>query len=763
MKEEKKKERKIVSEEQFNELIGIILIFIGIFLLITLVTYDPEKDIANIVGKAGKVIAHSLFWFLGWATYLIPAILIYLGVYKFLKKAIKKFWLQLVSFTFTIISVSTLFGVYFRVWENSGYFERSGFLGKLLSEKITDFFGVVGSYLVIILLIIISLIVSTEIVFSKILMKLKDYWIRRRELAKERGEIKKKKDEEKKIKEREEFRNRMKKKQEDFKNEAKDSDVKIIDSTPVPDKKPPAKKEPEELVVPKKKPEKKMEESEVIPDSFTEKVYEMPDYSLFKTPHHEKDLEHIDILKKNGELLKECLTDFGITASIENIIRGPVISRYEIRLAPGIKVSRISNLSDDIAYAMGATRVRVIAPIPGKTAVGIEVPNPKPDMVFFKELISTQEYQDSLAKSVLTIAIGKDIEGKIIIDNLKEMPHLLIAGTTGSGKSVFMNNIILSIISNASPNDLRLVLIDPKRVEFSIYKRLPHLLMPVQVEPKKSAEALKKITMIMDSRLRVLGQAGARDISIFNEKVKEKQKTFTDETPVEERMLYQQMPYIVVIIDELADLMISSRNEVEEYIMRISQLARAVGIHLIVATQRPSVDVITGVIKANLLARVAFQVTSKVDSRTILDMNGAEKLMGKGDMLYIPPGQASPIRIQAAYIYDEERKGIVNFWKNQGEPAFEDYELAKVENEASSFSAAEDFDDDLYEDAVEIVLSYEKPSASFLQRRLKIGYNRAARLIEIMEEEGLISQMDDKNRREILISWEDYKKKKGID
>ncbi|HDS09273.1 MAG TPA: DUF87 domain-containing protein, partial [Firmicutes bacterium] len=719
------------------------------------------------VGKGGEVIANSLIWFIGWATYLIPAILIYLGVYKFFKKAIKKFWLQIASFSITIISFSTLFGVYFKVWLNPGYFDRSGFLGKFLSEKITDLFGFVGSYLVITLFILISLIVSTEIVFSRILMKFKEYWIQRRELSKERDILRRKRVEEKKIKEREKFKERLKRKQEDFDKESKESDVKIIDSIHTPETKTPEKKEMKDIDLPppvKQPPAKKKEtQPDQVPLPHTKKEYNLPDYGLYKDPYHDKDLEHIDILKKNGELLKECLADFGITANIENIIRGPVISRYEIRLAPGIKVSRISNLSDDIAYAMGATRVRVIAPIPGKTAVGIEVPNPKPDTVFFKELISTHEYRESLAKSILTIAIGKDIEGKVIVDNLKEMPHLLIAGTTGSGKSVFMNNIILSIINNASPNDLRLVLIDPKRVEFSIYKRLPHLLMPVQVEAKKSAEALKKITMIMDSRLRQLGQAGARDIILFNQKVVEKQKTFTDETSQEEKMLYQHMPYIVVIIDELADLMISSRNEVEEYIMRISQLARAVGIHLIVATQRPSVDVITGVIKANLLARVAFQVTSKVDSRTILDMNGAEKLMGKGDMLYIPPGQASPIRIQAAFIFDDEKKGIVNFWKVQGEPDFDDFELAKAENEVLGFGAGDDFDDDLYDDAVEIVLSYEKPSASFLQRRLKIGFNRASRLIEIMEEEGIISRMDDKNKREILISWDDYKKKKGIE
>ncbi len=747
------KGKRIVSQEQFNELIGIILIFLGIFMLITLVTYDPERDIQNIVGKAGKVIASSLIWFIGWSTYLIPAILIYLGVYKFFKRAIKKFWLQLVSFLITLISVSSLLGIYYKVWSHPEYYNRVGLLGKFISQKFFEIFGILGAYLVIILLIIVSVIISTEIVFSKILMKLRDFWIQRRETSKEKKLIKDKRKQEDKIKEREKFRERLAKKQEKFKKETKPDQIKVSGSTK-DIKEPPARKNVQE------KKEKPIKVTFTPPDS--QKNYKLPGLNIYEIPQKAQSRELTNILKANGELLLECLRDFGVTARIENIVKGPVISRFEIKLAPGIKVSSITKLADDIAYAIKATRIRVIAPIPGKTAVGIEIPNPEAQIVYFKELITSSEYLESQQKSNLTISIGKDIEGNTIIDNLKEMPHLLIAGTTGSGKSVFMNNIILSLINNSSPDDLRLVLIDPKRVEFSIYRKLPHLLMKVQVEAKKSAEALKKITRIMDSRLRSLGHAGTRDITIFNQKVIEKQREFTDETPVEEKMLYQHMPYIVVIIDELADLMISSKNDVEESITRISQLARAVGIHLIVATQRPSVDVITGVIKANLLARVAFQVAPKVDSRTILDMKGAEQLLGKGDMLYIPPGQGYPIRIQSAFVFEKERRKIVDFWQGQGEPDFASFELAKIEHASSRFSLQEALDDELYVDAIEIVLSYKKPSASFLQRRLKIGYNRAARLIEVMEEEGLISALDDKNRRELLISWEEYKERRGI-
>ncbi len=752
-KKKSEKGKRIVSQEQFNELIGIILIFLGIFMLITLLTYNPEKDFQNIVGKAGKVIASSLIWFIGWSTYLIPIILIYLGIYKFFKRAIKKFWLQLSAFLITLISVSSLLGIYYKVWDHPEFFNRVGLLGKFISQKVFEIFGILGAYLVIILLIIVSVIISTEIVFSKILMKLRDFWIQRRETSKEKKLVKDKRKQEDKIKEREKFRERLAKKQEKFKKETKPDQIKVSGSTK-DIKEPPGRKNVQEK---KEKPIKI-----TLPSPGLQKNYKLPGLNIYEIPQKAQSRELTNILKANGELLLECLKDFGVTARIENIVKGPVISRFEIKLAPGIKVSSITKLADDIAYAIKATRIRVIAPIPGKTAVGIEIPNPEPQIVYFKELITSSKYLESQQKSNLTIAIGKDIEGNTIIDNLKEMPHLLIAGTTGSGKSVFMNNIILSLINNSSPDDLRLVLIDPKRVEFSIYKKLPHLLMKVQVEAKKSAEALKKITRIMDSRLISLGHAGTRDITIFNQKVIEKQKEFTDETPVEEKMLYQHMPYIVVVIDELADLMISSGKEVEESITRISQLARAVGIHLIVATQRPSVDVITGVIKANLLARVAFQVTSKVDSRTILDMNGADQLLGKGDMLYIPPGQGYPIRIQAALVFDKERRNIVEFWQSQGEPDFANFELAKIEQTSNKFSLQDDLDDELYVDAIEIVLSYKKPSASFLQRRLKIGYNRAARLIEVMEEEGLISSLDDKNRRELLISWEEYKERRGI-
>ncbi|MCK4667428.1 DNA translocase FtsK 4TM domain-containing protein, partial [Candidatus Dependentiae bacterium] len=377
------KGKRIVSQEQFNELIGIILIFLGIFMLITLVTYDPERDIQNIVGKAGKVIASSLIWFIGWSTYLIPAILIYLGVYKFFKRAIKKFWLQLVSFLITLISVSSLLGIYYKVWSHPEYYNRVGLLGKFISQKFFEIFGILGAYLVIILLIIVSVIISTEIVFSKILMKLRDFWIQRRETSKEKKLIKDKRKQEDKIKEREKFRERLAKKQEKFKKETKPDQIKVSGSKK-DIKEPPARKNVQE------KKEKPIKITFTPPGS--QKNYKLPGLNIYEIPQKAQSRELTNILKANGELLLECLRDFGVTARIENIVKGPVISRFEIKLAPGIKVSSITNLADDIAYAIKATRIRVIAPIPGKTAVGIEIPNPEPQIVYFKELITSSEY-----------------------------------------------------------------------------------------------------------------------------------------------------------------------------------------------------------------------------------------------------------------------------------------------------------------------------------------------------------------------------------
>ena len=403
--------------------------------------------------------------------------------------------------------------------------------------------------------------------------------------------------------------------------------------------------------------------------------------------------------------------------------------------APGVKIQRIVNLSDDIALTMKATSVRIVAPIPGKNRVGVEVPNTQTSIVFLKEVLACDEFRN--AKSKLTLALGKDIAGKPIIADLGEMPHLLIAGTTGSGKTVCVNGIILSMLFNATPNDIRFLMVDPKMVELAPYNTLPHMLCPVVTDPKKVATALAWVTQEMDERYRLLAKEGLRNIEAYNQKK-------------------QKLPYIIVVIDELADLMMVVRDQVESAIARLAQLSRAVGIHLILATQRPSVDVITGVIKANFPARISFKVASKVDSRTVLDMNGADKLLGKGDLLFLQPGQAKPVRAQSSYVKDSEIENVLAFIKKQAQP-FYDETILKQQEQAVQFGGLME-KDELYDTAAKLIIETGQASVSILQRRLRLGYSRAARLIDMMQDEGLVGPYCGSKPREILVDREQWLK-----
>lgn len=438
---------------------------------------------------------------------------------------------------------------------------------------------------------------------------------------------------------------------------------------------------------------------------------------------------------KNSELLVNTLNDFGIESRVVNVNRGPVITLYEMQIAPGIKVNRIVGLSDDIAMALSGSRVRIVAPIPGKSAIGVEVPNKKREMVNLGDIITAKEYQSHPGS--LKVALGKDILGKPVTLDIKKLPHLLIAGATGSGKSVCVNSIITSLIYNYDPNYVRFILVDPKMVELQLYNGIPHLLTPVIIEPHVAPKALKWAMYEMERRYRLLSQMNTRDIERYNQKVAGYGDT------------YERLPYIVVIMDELADLMMVAQKEIEGFITRIAQKARAVGIHLVLATQRPSVDVITGIIKANFPARIAFQVAQKTDSRTIIDQNGAEKLLGKGDMLYQSPMSSFPVRIQGAYISEDEIQTVVQHLRSLGNPNYIDIDAGIFEEE---LSGDEDGDDDeLFVEALKIVEETKKASASYLQRRLSIGYNRAARIIELMEDRGYIGAQQGSKPREVFI------------
>ncbi|MGE5750618.1 MAG: DNA translocase FtsK, partial [Nitrospirota bacterium] len=435
-----------------------------------------------------------------------------------------------------------------------------------------------------------------------------------------------------------------------------------------------------------------------------------------------------------SELLVRKLLDFDIQGRVTQVYPGPVVTMFEFEPAPGVKVSRIVNLADDLALAMKSSSVRIVSPLPGKGAVGIEVPNNSRETVYFRNILESPDYQAN--KSKLKVPLGKDIFGASVVSSIDKMPHLLIAGATGSGKSVAINTVILALLYGARPNEVKLVLVDPKMLELTLYNDIPHLLSPVVTQPKRAAETLRALVAEMERRYRQLAQKGSKNIDSYNKAVSE----------------VERLPYIVVIIDELADLMMTVQREVEDAIMRLAQMARAAGIHLIVATQRPSVDVITGLIKANLPARISFQVSSKTDSRTILDANGAENLLGMGDMLFLPPGTSHLIRVHGCFVSEAEIKRVVDFVKKQAKP---NYELlaqrVKEVAEAAETSTEDSERDELYDRAVELVQMNGQASTSFLQRRLRVGYNRAARMIEMMEEDGIVAPADGAKPREVLV------------
>lgn len=472
--------------------------------------------------------------------------------------------------------------------------------------------------------------------------------------------------------------------------------------------------------------------------------YQFPPLSLLKTKSTNHYLNEKNIAQENALKLTSVLRQFGVKTTVENVAIGPSITKYELKLEVGTRVNKILQLQDDIKLALATADIRIEAPIPGKPFVGIEVPNLKSSVVAFKDVYQSAFQRVDVEKNKLGVVLGKDISGKPIIAQLDKMPHLLIAGATGSGKSVCINTIITSLLMRAHPDEVKLILVDPKKVELSIYNGIPHLLSPVVTDPKKAAGVLREVVSEMERRYDVFASVNARNIQSYNDYAKEYNKQAEDNDKKE------ILPYQVIILDEVADLMMVASKEVEDCIMRISQMARAAGIHLIVATQRPSTDIITGVIKANIPSRIAFAVSSSIDSRTILDTSGAEKLLGKGDMLFSPMGSSSPVRVQGAYVSDEEVADIVHFVSQQREAIYEDKYL-NVKSISGSQSFDEDENDEEYEQCREFVIQSQKASTSLLQRRFKIGYNKAARIIDQLEADGVIGPQNGSKPREVYI------------
>ena len=492
-------------------------------------------------------------------------------------------------------------------------------------------------------------------------------------------------------------------------------------------------------------------EEELTVDSVPEKAakpYVFPPLSLLKRSHSQEEEKRSEI-EKNAQTLKETLKSFGITVSISNVSVGPSVTRYELQPEQGVKLAKIVSLSNDIKMRLAAADIRIEAPIPGKSAVGIEVPNKNSQVVYLGDILSSPAFQENKMK--LAFGVGKDIGGKVVVTDIAKMPHLLVAGATGAGKSVSINTLIMSILYRYSPEEVRMIMVDPKVVELQVYNGIPHLLIPVVTDPKKAAAALNWAVAEMTSRYKKFAAYGVRDLSGYNEKI----RGLSEEEREKEGLSI--LPQILIIIDELADLMMVSASEVEDAIVRLTQLARACGMHLIIATQRPSVNVITGLIKANVPSRIAFSVSSGVDSRTIIDMNGAEKLLGKGDMLFFPQNLPKPIRVQGAFVSDEEVAKVTEFLKSQGEAEYNHSISKSLEKEATEETGGSQSDrDELFAEAGSLVIETDKASIGFLQRKFRIGFNRAARIMDQLAAEHVVGEEEGTKARKVLMNMEEF-------
>lgn len=728
-----------MNKQRINELIGLIFLAIGILVLISLISYHPEDlkfftsspniRVNNFVGITGAYIAAALFFVLGWGAYIIPILCLAWAVNKFIGREPQKIYLKISGTVVLFLTSSILLSMLFNA-TNVDKIRTGGVIGLFLSNLLVRYFGNIGTYLIAAMLVVMSALLATEFLILPFVVvvykRVKEYLFAWKKVTLHRRRAKITTLQEKRVRKpalpptievrREEVRREP---------EAKISKPIIkphIKPQPVPEPKP---------VVAKAKPEKIGE-------------YKLPPLDLLDDPPRIKEKEIKEDLATSSRILEETLQDFGINVKVTHVEQGPAITRYELEPAPGVKVTRITSLSDDIALVMKAPSVRIVAPIPGKARIGVEVPNVVTSLVYLKEVLQSNKFEKCTSK--LTLAIGKNITGEPVIRDLGEMPHLLIAGTTGSGKTVCVNSIVLSMVFNATPDEVKFILVDPKMVELALFNRLPHLLCPVLTNPKRVSAALNWVVEEMERRYKLFAKAGTRNIDVFNQKSsKEKEEDIPE-----------KLPYIIVVIDELADLMAIASQEIEGAIMRLAQLSRAVGIHIILATQRPSVDVITGVIKANFPARISFKVASKVDSRTVLDMNGADKLLGRGDMLFIEPGTSKPIRAQGSLVSDKEIERVIDFITSQVSAQYED-ELLKAQ-EKKRYTTEEK--DELYDEAVRLVLESGLASVSLLQRRMKLGHMRAARLIDTMEEAGIVGPYQGSKPREILVDREAYLREK---
>ena len=722
--------------EKKHEIWALIVLTLSLLVLFSVLSYSPEdaaflhpgKHSANLVGSFGANIAWPLIVLLGIGAHGLAVTGLWASWRLFKAPSLEGLWLRLSGIGLLILSIMTLSALHWTDVACGGQgFKTGGWIGCVLSDFLSSKLGELGSHIFLLGSLLIALLLATPLTIKALTRRIATLatgafqWLAAesrvegegRALALDSGVVLPKRPE---------------------KMEAASSPVFHAEPSPRTQ----ARKGPAPPAPP-----------EVAPGH-----YALPELALLDIHETESVKPDWKKLEQNGAVLQEKLADFGVQGKVVGINPGPVITMYEYAPAAGIKISRIVGLADDLSMALKATSIRVVAPIPGKAAVGIEIPNIKRELVWLRAVLETEVFTGS--GGALAIALGQDIGGKPVVANLARMPHLLIAGATGTGKSVCINTLLSSLLFKNTPEDLRLLLIDPKRIELSSYEGIPHLIHPVVTEPKMATRALRWAVEEMELRYKLLADKNVRNIESYNRVLarekpqNEKAEESASQATGDEVLHHCRLPYVVIIIDELADLMMVASREVEESITRLAQMARAAGLHLVLATQRPSVDVLTGIIKANIPTRVSFQVSSKIDSRTILDGSGAEALLGAGDMLFLPPGTAKLQRIHGAFVSDAEIERLTVHWKAQ--KLLEDPLSGRIDlrEEGAAAEVAEEELDEKYEEAVRMVLETRQASISMLQRRLRVGYNRAARMIEVMEQQGIVSPSDGIKPREVL-------------
>lgn len=740
--------------QRLREGVMIIVIALSLFLLMALISFhkgDPgwsntgtTNHIANLGGRAGAWVADIFLFLFGYIAYLFPLMLAF-SAWIFFHTAherqefdAKIFVMRICGFLLILLAGSGLASFQFYRFHEHLPYSSGGIIGNLIGFGFDNIFNPIATTLFLLALVCTGLTLFTGLSWLRVMeitgqlclsffgLFPKGFLLMKQSVANLFSS-----------------------------SGSKQSQEKIVDPEPLfkPNKN--TRVEPKLNSI---KISKRAAKDKQIPllDESIEGVF--PSLSLLETPESRTDIgysnEQLEVMSREVELR---LKDFGIEVHVVAVHPGPVITRFEMQLAPGIKASRITTLAKDLARSLSVVSVRIVEVIPGKPVVGLELPNEVREVVRLSEILSSQQYEQ--ARSPLTLALGKDIAGNPVIVDLTKMPHLLIAGTTGAGKSVGINAMLLGLLYKSMPSDLRLILVDPKMLELSVYEGIPHLLTPVVTDMKEAANALRWCVAEMERRYRLMAAVGVRNLSGFNNKVREAIKKgnpildpIWQGDPGEECPPLEPMPFIIVVIDEYADMMMMVGKKVEQLIARIAQKARAAGIHLILATQRPSVDVITGLIKANIPTRIAYQVSSKIDSRTVIDQAGAEQLLGYGDMLYLPPGTSVPVRVHGAYVDDNEIQKVAQDWKKRGEPDYIEEILAvsNGDSDGNENMFEESEADPLYDQAVYIVTKTRRASISSVQRRLKVGYNRAARMIEDMEAAGIVSPMESNGTREVL-------------